>query len=364
MIVDPILSSRDRQLEQMAASVWWAIMSDSHEADGTFTVDAIDCPFDNLAALHARWPGNRLGQKFPVDLTLEVEEFHLSIPAAQTFRNRIASTFSKTGNDSNRPLRLRVRLRHCYVRYRSSEIQILSSSKYQFRITEAKYELTKSEQLTESRRRGRGGNTSASASLTRGGISGSLKADANLSGSNEANRKLDFSTLAQPELFEVQAVPNGWRIGHPALGDPNKIDNCLDGQYFRRSADRYPQTCEAEFLSGCKSGRITFLVTIRDGLHLTLEDGNHCNESTAKDGKLAMREKLAAIRLERYLSSSNKDSLHLDDEVPLAIVTCNITQATDADSSLAPTPNSIALTPLEHSLESPAIQRRAAFQIP
>jgi hypothetical protein len=43
-------------------------MTDSKDSDGSFRAKPGDRPFGRLVALEVRWPGNRLGAKFPIDL--------------------------------------------------------------------------------------------------------------------------------------------------------------------------------------------------------------------------------------------------------------------------------------------------------
>ena len=126
----------------------------------------------------------------------------------------------------------------------------------------------------------------------------------------------------------MRAVPNGWRVGHLEYGDPNKISSCLDGRYFHRSVIGFPQTCEAEFKDGYNRGLLTFTVNVRDGLHVERTAGGIASEQEVAKATAAMRDRIAAIRLERHLRSSD-DEGRTDEEMPIATVTCEVVRAED-----------------------------------
>jgi hypothetical protein len=64
-------------------------MSDTERGDGLFRVSATERPFENLVALQARWVGNRLDTRFPLNLLLEVEEHRLSVRVRPGLLQRI-----------------------------------------------------------------------------------------------------------------------------------------------------------------------------------------------------------------------------------------------------------------------------------
>ena len=120
-------------------------MSDAERGDGLFRISAVARPFEYLVALQARWVGNRLGRRFPLNLLLEVEEHRLAIRIKSGLLQRIGQSLHRQSDAAEPVLQLRIRLRHCYVRYRSAEIDIVSESKYQSVISDGKFEIRTSE---------------------------------------------------------------------------------------------------------------------------------------------------------------------------------------------------------------------------
>jgi hypothetical protein len=310
-------------------------MSDSIK-DGAFRMDGTSAPFENLVALDVRWPGNRLGRRFPLNIVLEVEQFLLTVPVKPSLLHRLASHFPGQSGTSDETLKLRVRLRHCYVRYFSSDIRIVADTKYQCPVTDGHYQSKTTKRSTEQRRSRTGGGLSAKASVRAPERNASLGAHGAIDAARDVTKEQETSVTFQPDLFEVQAVPNGWRIGHPELGDPTKLDGCLDGRYFHRPADGFPQTCEAEFHEGLTSGSIAFLVTLRDGFEVEKINGGPVTNSEKVSAVALMRNKLAAIRIERHLTHGSDDAARADDEIHLASVVCSAVQASDVESA---TPN-------------------------
>jgi hypothetical protein len=92
-------------------------MPSGDQGDGSFQVTGEPPPFANLVALHVRWPGNRLDSSFPLKLTLEVEEHHLSVHLKPHQLRRVLRNLTGRAGELDPELRLRVRLRYCYVRY-------------------------------------------------------------------------------------------------------------------------------------------------------------------------------------------------------------------------------------------------------
>jgi hypothetical protein len=303
--------------------------SDMERGDGLFRVIATARPFENLVALQARWVGNRLGTRFPLNLLLEVEEHSLSIRVKPGLLQRIGHGLSRQSDAPEQVLQLRVRLRHCYVRYRSAEIDIIGESKYESAISDGKFEIRTSEKAHALAKSQHALGLDLKAVLQPTHAEGSLGAKAGASLSRQTTRTINTTTTARPDIYEVRAVPNGWRVGHLEYGDPNKISSCLDGRYFHRAVAGYPHTCEAEFKEGYDHGLLTFTVTVRDGLHVERTGGGIASGSEVARAAAAMRDRIAALRLERHLRSSDHEG-RADEEMPIATVTCEVVRAADS----------------------------------
>ena len=308
-------------------------MSDAEDRDGSFRVSTSNCPFQNLVALQVRWPGNRMGAKFPINLLLEVEEHHLAVHIKPGLLRRIGQNLTGHGSISEQVLRLRVRLRFCYIRRRSEAINIIADSKYESAITEGEFNtrtLEKARALNESRFAVGAGVTAVLKSKQ---ATASLTARAAAKFARERHRMIEATTTMMPEIYEVRAVPSGWRIGDPEYGDPTKSSTLLDGRYFDRSVPGFPCTCEAEFLEGRQRGILTFAVTVRDGIHVERMDGEIATNDEAAKAIANMRDSIAAIRLERHLGWSDGVGGAADDEMPVATVICEVVQAAEDEAT-------------------------------
>jgi hypothetical protein len=319
-------------------------MSDLERGEGSFRVKATVCPFENLVGLHVRWPGNRLGTKFPLKLLLEIEAHDLKVRVKPGKLQRLRRSLSGRENPDEQTLRLRVRLRYCYVRFNSNEIYLVPDSKYQWAITEGEFETNlaaKSRAVAKSHLGARAGAQATLNSLSVAKLA--VHASAGFSG--ERDRTIETTTKAKPAIYEVMAVPNGWRIGDPEYGDPSKASQCLDGRYFEDHPN-FPQTCEAEFLEGNARGILTFTVTVRDGVHVQRIDGGTASSDEKNEAEMAMRDRIAAIRLEHYLGKANGNKCKGDDEIPIAAAICEVVRAADED-----TKEDVVLLPLQKNVD-------------
>jgi hypothetical protein len=288
-----------------------AIMSDVEHRDGLFRVSKMATPFKNLVALDVRWPGNRIDSKFPIDLLLEVEEHHLAVRTNPGLLRRISRSLGGQAATREQFLRLRIRLRFCYVRYRSDAINVIAGTKYESAITEGEFTtrtLAKDRGLNESQLTVGVGGT---AGVKPAQAVASLTARAGASFVRKQRRIVDATTTTTPEIYEVRAVPNGWRIGEPEYGDPTKPSSFLIGRYFDHDVSGCPHTCEAEFLEGRERGILTFVVTVRDGIHVERVGGGTASADEGAKAIATMRDGIAALRLERHLGGSGGVAKHV-----------------------------------------------------
>ncbi len=321
-------------------------MSDADGGAGSFQVIEAVYPFESFVALHVRWPGNRLDSRFPLNLLLEVEEHHLTIRLRPNFLKRIGQNLIGQAGPVERAIRLRVRLSHCYIRHRSKTIDVIASSKYESTIVEGKFSTRASEKARTLKGSKLAAGVGSEAVLSLSKITASLDIRGNAKLASEKNISFEAATMATPEILEVRAVPNGWRTGHPDYGDPTKPSRCLEGRYFDRIVPEFPYSCEAEFLKGENRGELVFSVMVRDGIRVERADGNDAGTNERVTAVAAMRDRIAAIRLERHLATHDSNLPRADDEVPLAVVTCEAVRATDDnDSASNSSPSDSAVLP-------------------
>jgi hypothetical protein len=306
--------------------------------DGSFRIIAIERPFENLVALHVWWPGNHLNKRFPLNLLLEVEEHHLSLPQRPNLLRRIGHSLSAQTDAADQALRLRVRLRYCYIRCRSSAIEIVGESKYESAILAGTYETCTSRKSLTTKTSGVSAGLGGKATLKPAEANASLgiHGGADFAGKQQFN--IESTTTTKPDIYEVQAVPNGWRIGHSDYGDPNKLLGCLDGRYFDRPVPGIPQTCEAEFHEGQNRGELTFTVTVRDGIHVEQVGNGNASRDEKAEAFTLMRNKIAALRIERHLDQISDGKGLVDGELPIALVKCEVVRAVEEKVAMASPP--------------------------
>lgn len=250
----------------------------------------------NLVRLEVRSPANRIGHAFPLDLRLEVDEMRLQIiPPAGIMKRLVDQVRSSPSQD---PIMLRIRLRHCYVRYSCEGVDIPAGSKYRSAIELGGY----SDRRSTSDKAIQNGEGSA-------GLNLDLAVGANPKGNAAVDWRigtkwLDSHTFERTvnlsqDVYQVQAVPRGWRIGDLVHGDPVKHGGFLNGPYFAKTELSHRNTCTAEFHTGSRIGHITFDVTTRDGIHVERLIGA-TYKSDVEAAVAAMRDKLAAICIERH----------------------------------------------------------------
>ena len=303
-------------------------MSNADQGDGDFRVTTTACPFENLVALHVRWPGNRVGRKFPINLQLEVEEYQLDISARPSLLHRVGQHFTSQVDAEDQKLRLRIRLKFCYVRYHDNDVKIVGDSKYESAIQIGKYEAHRSEKSQAVQKLGM-------QAWLAGKITSNLTFDTSAGGHVKAgfdryqNKVTEIDVLATPDIYDVKAMPNGWRVGDPKHGDPLQTFGFLDGRYFDRSNPNFPHTCEAEFVGEASSGQLTFTVTVRDGLHVERVDGRNSSGEEKAAAEMEMRDKIAALRVERELTKD--EQVRSEGELPLMTVRCDVVRGVESE---------------------------------
>lgn len=310
------------------------------EKPGAFLFESDENIFGSLVALHIHCPLNSISGRFPINLRLEVDEYDLEVTPDPTLFARLSRQLLSKVDQKIPSIRLVVRLRHCRVRYWESGVRIVADTKYRSPIEIGKYNETSAETDKVTRQAAFGLGGSAEAGLSPKGA----KAGANASGSARWNqggfRQAEKKILAVQDLYEVEAIPNGWRVGDPVLGDPLKRGNCLDGPYFGRPSAAHRHTCEIEFEPGSNVGSLRFAVTVRDGIRVERRGGEEAPRNERVLAEEKMRERLAGIRAEREFASRHGSK---DNELLLFSASCRCEKGDDllhipADHPLALSP--------------------------
>lgn len=294
-------------------------------ADGAFAVGRSQ-GLDGFVALHVRTGANRIENGFPLDVRLEVDEWRLRVERKSGLLERI--TGNVLGQPSPEPptIELRVRLRHCYVRYRCDCVSIPADSKYRSAVEIGAYsekQATSDRAATTADRSSRLDLAGKLGPTSTASLAGSYRVGSSWQGHASVERTI----TASQDLYEVEAVPGGWRVGDRIHGDPLKRDGCLDGQYFARPVDGRPHACVVEFQPGCDIGSIDFAVTTRDGLHVEAIDGELASRSERELAIAGMRDRLAAICIEQA------DTGAADDELTLCTVQALCSKAIAPDAT-------------------------------
>lgn len=262
---------------------------------------------DGFVALHVRSGANRIGNVFPVDIRLEVDEWRLRVDRRPGLLQRVTEQVLGMPPEPA-TVELRVRLRHCYVRYQCDGVSIPADSKYRSAVEVGAYserQATSDRTATSGKREGRLDLAVTLAPRTGARAGASYRVGSSWQGSASVERTI----TASQDLYEVEAVPGGWRIGDRSHGDPLKRDGCLDGQYFARAVEGRPHSCMVEFLPECPTGTIDFAVTTRDGLFVESLYGETIARSDRDLATAGMRDRLAAICIEQAGIDSAADEL-------------------------------------------------------
>lgn len=273
--------------------------------DGAFIVGTSQ-GLGGFVDLHVRSGANRIGNSFAVDIRLEVDEWRLRIERKSGLLRKVAGYLLSQPEPEVPTIDLRVRLRHCYVRYRCDCVSIPADSKYRSAVEIGAYSATQAasdRSATSSDRTGRLDLAGALGPKPTASLAGSYRVGASWQDSVSVERTI----TASQDLYEVEAVPGGWRVGDRTHGDPLKRDGCLDGPYFGRAVEGRSHSCMVEFQPGCTVGTIDFAVTTRDGLHVETVDGEPVSRTHREAGIAAMRDRLAAICIEQAIAEPAAD---------------------------------------------------------
>lgn len=279
-------------------------LNDLANADGSFSVGKTS-GIDGFVSLQVRCTANRIDESFPIGLVLEVDEWRLRIERPAGLLHRVAGQLFGQGTEAPAMLNLRVRLRHCYVRYQCDGVSITAASKYRSAIEVGTY--SEKEAASE-----RSGSTSDRAINVGAGVSAGLKSKASIDGTYRVGSRWQGSSTvertiaASQDIYEVEAVPGGWRIGDKSHGDPLKRDGCLDGPYFSRPVEGRGHSCDATFLPDSSHGSIRFDVTAHDGLYVDVVTAETTLISERDVAISAMRNRLAAICIEQANSETGE----------------------------------------------------------
>jgi hypothetical protein len=113
-------------------------MTEADPTYGVFRSTTAPPPFENLVKLHVEWRGNRLGDKFSLNLLLEAGDYDLKIPIKPRVAQRIADVLKKRSDPTEKFLSLVIRLRYCDVLYKESNVTISPGTKYRSVIIKGK----------------------------------------------------------------------------------------------------------------------------------------------------------------------------------------------------------------------------------
>ncbi len=291
--------------------------------DGYFATQE-NCIFPGLVQLDVRTVANRIERAFPLDIQLEVDECWLTIGRQAGLFQRLASPLLGGGEPIATPIRLRVRLQHCYVRYQCQGVTIPTSSKYRSAVEIGTYSDRRNMSDTTASTQDVSGNAGFGAKA--GSKENSLSAEAGFRSASQWQGRVTTERViaATRDIYEVEAVPGGWRIGDKVFGDPVKDGGLLDGPYFARKVEGHPHSCMVQFPRGTSDGAILLDVTTRDGLRVEREDGTGAPLSERESAVLAMKDRMAALCIE----TAERQSLS---EVILASVSVRCSTAHDAE---------------------------------
>jgi hypothetical protein len=306
---------------------------------GSFRLEPEQDHFDGLVKLHLRSPSNRITKRFAMDLHLEVNEFLIDIRSKPSLMDRVARQFGQGHNEERHIVRLVVRLRHCHVRYAErGGVIVVPDTKYRNPVEVGKYQESAKAHGKSERESGASGDVYVQVDLklaspaAKFGVKG--KANYSQSDSERAEREV----LVVKDLYEVETIPSGWRVGDRVLGDPLKRGGYLDGPYFRNPVDAHPNTCEIEFSGDAKSGSLTFTVSAYDGIRVERVDGLTVSDEQADLAERRMRDRLAAIRVERAQGGR---------EIELFSVICHCELGEEAAADVTPPPPALPAPPLQ-----------------
>ncbi len=290
--------------------------------EGSFTARSPIALLPGLAEISVRSPANRIGRRFPLDVRLEVDECHLTITPRPPLLKRLAENLQLTDAIAVTPVNLAIRVKYCHVRYACEGVSVIADSKYRSALEFGSFSEETAASSSDSR--GKGGAVAASIGAGTGlssnfALGAGAQVRAGAGSSSSANRETTIRVTR--DLYEIEAIPSGWRVGDRKHGDPIKRGGCLDGQYFGRPVEDRANTCWVEFNSGIDAGRIRFEVVVRDGLRVERMDRVGMDEEERGLARSAMRDRIAAIRLERGLVSIAEDTRV--GEITIAEVLCD-----------------------------------------
>lgn len=247
---------------------------------GGFQAERNECKLPGLASLQVRCPSNRIEHSFPINLVLECDETYIAIDRTPTLIDRLKSSGSFITVEQPEHVRLRVRLRHCCIRYICKNAEIESGSKYRTTYHIADSPATLSTPLDWGTKYSRSTKTT--------------------------HHVLFDAKSSRKEVYEIEAIPGGWRVGDRVRGDPRKPEGCLYGPYFQTSVDGKLHTCTVTFDDPLDTAMLTFSVTVRDGF-LIDRQGAVASGADLDRGISLMKDKLAAIRLERAIEGAERE---------------------------------------------------------
>jgi len=303
-----------------------------------------------------------LGDKFPLDLLLEAGQAYLAIRMKPGIARRIIGSLPGRPPVADKLLNLRIRLRYCELRYQENQVFIIANSKYRSGISKGKFDLLTTEKTQLHKGSRVGVSLDFNARLGPAETLPALGAHANAGLLRVRDQRREITETEVLDVHEVEQQPNGWRVGDHKRGDPRKLDQCLDGPYFQAPVPGYPHTCEAEFREGQQRGTLTFTVIVRrDGLFVDRVVTGIGHEEDSIQAVTAMRNKIAAIRLEQEPCLREIGRSTDEVEMVIAKVACEIVRAQDGEPTSGPSaPTELGVSAAPGAADASPVRRRRA----
>ena len=282
----------------------------SSEASPGFHINQRKYVFDDLVELNVSTKSNDFSDGFALDICATVGEYIIEVLLPEGSGGRLLRRLVQRRVLPNKWL-FRVRLLHCRLRYSLAGCEILPETKYRYLIQVGTFSAEVQNRFKLATKVDFSGSVNGAANAGAAAIGANIAAKAGVAASNNVDGADEASAKITPEIAVVEHAPFGWTIGYGPLGDPVQAasDYCLRGSYFLQQVARYPHSCQVKFLEGFSLAKLTFDLSVRDGLYV-----ERINDDVAKRARESdkwrvveeMRRKLAGMALEKQLKANDE----------------------------------------------------------